>query len=1322
MYSKETMLPPYDQASSPSHVSKRRSVGEASLYAASSPRPAAVSGYDANDSSGYTLSYAGGYYAGGTPPQNQPPSATHLATTTSPRYNIATSWTPTASVIKSVPPPQRPVGYDHNVVTSCLWLPCWCLIFLGQGSNVPLQTFMALSVVVYGLDLAMLREAVLYTVWLSAIVQSLVTMWYGLLAENSDDDAVLTILFGTAVQALFFTATACWVMLQCDWLVKDGNTFGSMAQQLEAALHAVLPPVFAALVTASSTKWILVEAGSDVAATAAPHIFAVALVVAMVSAGAVESSFSAQNHAPSNGHGADPLPPIAIGSGGNHDIPAASYAIHKRVAWGHSALLLLTPGAMHLTSFLVRILSRNAGTDDLYDFLVAITFPYLLHALVQTFFNYRMRQSPYFVPTRRPPDVAQLIAPFGAIILFSFAAQQRYLIPMCHRFSYHFMGVQSSTLLLTLYWTMTTVAASAALLIWGRISPATGLPIFGEYHEDIVQLVLAVSGLCLGKAFALPWNMTPLPILGILGLCLWASTRMLRYLGIFLFVLHATGVVVFTYRFVGIDQSLSLPLPGVELSLIRFGTVVTMSSILIGLVTGLSVRSSGGWMAPWLRKFDIAGLALVVYTVILMVLEITLLKRPTPTKELAGVEAEEEDLGEALYDPARALLTSAILIGIVLFMRHVRILRDRSSSVVISFAMGKAIAVFIDAAESESGTASTDTRGTAVLYRSFIATVLFAVVFAPRVFLEPVHIKGSVRNRRSLKGGPDLPNRAVRTVGLYAVLFLPVTLVATIPDVLFPFVNAAAGKFTIASYYGVSTPISELLGSAIALWGLALLSMLNHYLPDGGGEAWKKLSALAFLMGVGIFFTAPTMGMSIGTAAYNPYASMSSLGSQLILRSKSRTGGWGILSAGLAMLLALSGPLELKERRHASGRKDKHLLFRTMLFSLLFGGGVSWFITLQSMSESDWLFLILTLVASMSLAFLGTVAAVLGYFMEPDNFDEVEQIARGWLFGLVAFLPIAGIPQLLRLGSSHPFGAGGWLSTYLSVGCLTALSFALSLRFRQGKDQRTRSLGNLATVCAWLSALVVLYGRFGVAGLDSNFALSTLAGVPSSVIGTVALAPILLALEGETTSRSRGARAVISHKVTPSFAWLALPQLTRINRWFPLFAGTVGVFLCASLYSILLRGSGIFSFYGVSAAWTHEDIFASEVGSLAVSGQASNLSALAEFAISRNAALTTSARLAGSGFWTAASVFAPLMHLAGVAAMLPSLSLLFSQFWLGATVASSQVTFCLPLNAIPVLLCRGIPSLRAAAILIVSGAVMQLLLRRQSEQAFKMQI
>jgi hypothetical protein len=1292
---------PLYSPSSPSHLTQRRG-NPASSYTATPDVSTSYYGSTLGDNgsattnvTGYTSSYVGGYYTSGTagsaaPLPHASPYRTGANDGTGQSASPATTTANTAATQNTLTG-----NYAHNGIILCLWIPCWLIILGGLPSAVPLRTFAVLGLVAYGLDLANFREGVLYTVWFSTLVQSLVTMWFRLLAEGDDDDDILAVLLGSALQSLFFVATSCWITLQFRWLVSDSSNSDSscVSVHLETALHSIMPLLFAAIATEAFSRWLLELFGLDTAATAAPHIYSLALAVGMMSVGAMNSSFI-----------------------------EAAYAIPERVAKGHCKMLVFLPAFVHVATFLSRFGGRFPATDDIYDLMLAMTVPFLLQGMIETLHIARVRTSIYgaiLSTTSRP--LSRQVVSLAAAFLASFAAQQRHLIPLCHRLSYHFLGVQSPTWLLTLYWTMATVSLLASSWIWGRISPTTGQPMFGEYHEDIVQLVLALSGLSLGKAFGLPWNMTPLPVLGTLGLSLWVSTRMLRYLAIFLFVLHATGVVLFTYRFVGIEQGLSLPIPGVELSLMRFGILVTVSSIMVGLVTGFSVRSNGGFMAPAMRRMDIAGIVLILYSAILLVLEITLLKRLVPTKELSGVEAEEETVDEALYDPALAYFTATILIGIVLFMRNVRILHDRSSSVAISLALGKAIAVFVDAVNSEGAVNHADTRGTDVLYRALVAALLCAVMIAPRVFLAPVHLKNSARNRRSLNGGPDLPTGASRFIGVYAFIFLPVALVATVPYVLFPFVNALTSKFAHASYYGVSTPTTEYIGPIVSLWGIAMLAMLNRFLPDGGGDAWKKLSALAFIMGIGIFFTAPTIGMSVGAAASSPYATMSSLGSQLIMRGKSRTGGWGILAAALATLLALSGPLELKERKHASGRKDKFLLFRTMSFSLLFGGGVAWFVTVQNMSESDWLFLVLTLLASMALAFFGTVAAVLGYFVEQDNFDEVEQIAKAWLLGLMAFFPIAGIPQLLRSGgAAHPFGTGGWLSTYLAVASLSAFSFALSLRFRQGKDSRTRGLGNMGCVIAWLSAVVVLYGRYGVAGLDSNYDVSTIAGIPASVFGTFVLAPMLLALEGETSARARGNRVVIASQRLAGFTRLNLPQLTSHNRWFPLFLATVSVLLVASLYAILLRGSGLFSLFGVSAVRTHADLFSGILGSSAT--ETNELAALAEKAISQSMILTTSARLSGSGFWTSTSLVGPSLHLSGVFAMLPSLYLLLSYYWWGSAVVSNQVVAGLPLNAIPILLCRGIPCLTAAALLSVAVATMQLLTRRQSEQASRMRI
>jgi hypothetical protein len=169
--------------------------------------------------------------------------------------------------------------------------------------------------------------------------------------------------------------------------------------------------------------------------------------------------------------------------------------------------------------------------------------------------------------------------------------------------------------------------------------------------------------------------------------------------------------------------------------------------------------------------------------------------------------------------------------------------------------------------------------------------------------------------------------------------------------------------------------------------------------------------------------------------------------------------------------------------------------------------------------------------------------------------------------------------------------------------------------------------------------------------------------------------------------------------------------------------GTIFVFLCASVYVVLLRGSGVESIFGGSVAKSPVDVLRSMTGSSSSSmGSPDQLANLAKASITHSTALATAANLAASGFWTSGSLFGPVVHLAGVLATLPSLYLLTIQIWLGKVVPSSQITLGLPLNIVPIVLCRGIPSLTAAAVLTASAAVVQLLVRRQIEHSSQMLI
>jgi hypothetical protein len=1048
--------------------------------------------------------------------------------------------------------------------------------------------------------------------------------------------------------------------------------------------------------------------GLDRVATFSPHLFSLLMAAGMMALGSSAYSFEEDKNAL---------------------IP--SFSISSFSARVHSMLLLMVPGTMHFLMFRRRIFSRYASFDEFFDLILVWAVPYLLHCGVLLL----SEKSPYEMSNSLFPKTGQntlrgTLTPMVVSLLASVAAQQRYLIPLCNAVSYQFNGHDlPPTWVVSIYLTLSTLSAMFGLFTWGRKSSVTNELLFGEYHEDVVQLSVSASGLLLGLAFGIPWNLTPLPVLAFLGLSVWVTTRMLRYLSIFLFVVHAAGVVLFSYRFASFQILVPLAVPWVEVGLIRFGMIEVIASVLIGLVAGFAVRPPGGVGTAFLKRVDVAGLILISYGLLLTTLEVTLLRRPVP-QDFVGKESDVgiED-GGFLYDHATALLTSALVIGVTIQSQRFKIISSKSAIVSLSLVIGKTIAVIIDANETDGkvrSEAKHEHMAERLFYRSMAASLLLIVMMAPRALLTPIHIKSTARYKRSLPDGKPLgsiPTGAFRIIIVYALVILPAALIATVPMVLTPLVMALSAHYGGGAYYKMAPPLSEMAGFALTLWGISCLSMLNHYLPDGGAETWKKASALTLLMGVGIAFSAPTVPEWIagddGFGVSNPYASISSLGTRLVSQGRSRTGGWGLLSASLATLLAITGPLELRERRHPSGRKDQYLLLRLMVFSVLFGSGVSWFITIQSMSQENFLVLLVTALACMVVSFFGTVTCVLGFFLEVDNFEEVDQMAKVWVGAFSIFALITGAPTLVLSNlSMHAFGAGGWLSTYLSVSCCVTFALAMVLRMRPSKSQASRGLGNLSIITSYVFAIVILYGRFGVAGLDQAFDVTTILGMPASVFGTFIIAPMLLALEGEVSNERRSRVSRIGHTTNakPPRKTIGLPleKLSLSNRFAPLVMGTLIVFSTATLYAIFLRGSFLF---GGAVATSHLDVFSKVVGK-----NTDTLAQMAQLSISHSQALVVSARMAGSGFWTSGNPLGPLLHLCGLAATVPSGFLLVSQMWSGSSVPKSQVVIALPLNSIPLLFCRGVPTIPVAAIIGTVGGLIQLLNLQRSDRRSHMRI
>lgn len=1000
-------------------------------------------------------------------------------------------------------------------------------------------------------------------------------------------------------------------------------------------------------------------------------------------------------------------------------------------------LLLLVPGFMHILTFRRRIFSRYASFDELYDLLLVWTVPYLFQCLILSL----PERSPYSLPKGLYPlnapnsTLRGTLVPMVATVVASIAAQQRYVIPLCNAVSYQFHGHDlPSTVIVTLYLTSATLSSLFAIWVWGRRSTITNEPLFGDYHDDIVQLAISAAGMLLGKAFGFPWNMTPLPILSFLGLSVWLTTRMLRYLCIFLFVVHAAGVVVFSYRFASIGTIIPLAVPHVQLGLVRFGMIEVFGSVIIGLFVGFVARPSGGFGSSLLKRIDVPGFLLIVYTVLLTVMESTLLRRRRPN-DLVGREyrsdVDVEDTG-FMYDHATAWITGGLVVAIAVASRRYLVISQASTIATISLVLGKVVAVIIDASEGDNKVRTEhreEVLAQRLLFRALVASAMIGVMVAPRALLNPIHIKNSARYKRTLADGRPLssiPASSYRIMALYCLIVLPVTLVASVPSVLSPLVMALSTHYNGGAYYRMAPPVSEMIGFGLTLWGIASLSTLNYCLPDGGAETWKKASALTLLMGIGVAWSAPAvpewiMG-DIDFGISNPYAAISSLGSQLANQSQSRSGGWGVLSAFLATLLAITGPLDLRERRSPSGRKDQTLFLRLMMFSLMFGSGVSWFITIQCMGGADFLSLILTLMSCMAVSFFGTVTCVLGYFVELENFDEVDQMSKLWAGSFFFFYMVTcGPPILIESVSTNLLGSGGSLSTFLLVTACVTLSFTVAVQMRSTKNQSTRGLGNLSCIFAYGCAAIVLYGRFGVAGLDRNFGVAVIMGVPASLFGTICIAPILLGLESESSSvdrrGNRVSRVAMGGTRTPKPSMgITLKNLNSSNRFVPVIAGIVAVFYLAGLYSIFLRGSLLL---GTAVPTNHEEVLSSIIGR-----NRDTLASMAQKATSYSEALIISARLAGSGFWTAGNFFGPLIHLGGIVATVPSMYLFLSQMLLGSLSSSSkaQVVFALPFNIFTLLFCKGTPTIQAVAVIGTVGGLMQLFVLQQRGRRARMRI
>jgi len=218
----------------------------------------------------------------------------------------------------------------------------------------------------------------------------------------------------------------------------------------------------------------------------------------------------------------------------------ASYAISTSDGRILSYILLI--GAVFLHA-LLRPFRDSSISHDLCDFVLVLSIPFLIHTTLEykeliwwgkTLPNRLARPSTVSITNMWPPSTMHALrrvwSPIVASFLALIAFQHRYLIPLTISASYAIHGkLVQSTWVTSIFLLISSLLLLLLFWIYGKKKMSNGEYIFGNYHEDVFQ-VLLVSAILIGLcAFSLPWRMFPILFLAILSLSLFVSTRMVRF-------------------------------------------------------------------------------------------------------------------------------------------------------------------------------------------------------------------------------------------------------------------------------------------------------------------------------------------------------------------------------------------------------------------------------------------------------------------------------------------------------------------------------------------------------------------------------------------------------------------------------------------------------------------------------------------------------------------------------------------------------------------------------------------------------------------------
>jgi hypothetical protein len=335
---------------------------------------------------------------------------------------------------------------DHAMSTllACMYSLVILLRTAGQSSPVPLQATLFVGLLLYAADLSnLLRNTFVYVLLASNL--GLTVTIIGASATGTMGPASLLVNATTTIMTLL--VASLWILRHgIQWLGSSSSSI--VSQQLQGALHAVLPPLTAIMTT-------IAMASLDVAqqhATRIPIVFTVTLAGTMLWIGAAQKNNATGVISKTRSSESIALfakaPTLAADSDVYADniskaSNALSYCISPSMARGHVLLLLVLPTTVQLI-----LQYGNRWTLVFwYDLIIVCGMSYLLQFAIVILDHARVRPSPYrktsithnsryptwFDP---PTSVRTCLLPMIVTLAFCFAIQQRYLIALSQSFAH----------------------------------------------------------------------------------------------------------------------------------------------------------------------------------------------------------------------------------------------------------------------------------------------------------------------------------------------------------------------------------------------------------------------------------------------------------------------------------------------------------------------------------------------------------------------------------------------------------------------------------------------------------------------------------------------------------------------------------------------------------------------------------------------------------------------------------------------------------------------------------------------------------------------